>query len=105
MRTFGSQTINVLDLVSRDPNGQLWITDTTLDGCKVIGPAVLIFRPEDDVAFDSNTMGMQMFWPLYETGRSYVGGIGLWRVRFHKCSFEDVGIAAHTDLIDQFLGG
>lgn len=89
------------DLVIHDGQAP-WIEDVDLDGCVVVGPAVLLMT--DSVTFDSNAMDAKMFWPLDDLGRGYIGAIGLRRARFHGCSFRDIGIAADRATIDRFFG-
>jgi hypothetical protein len=95
-------TRQVVRLCERASEGPLPMIDgVEFEDCEILGPAIVV--PLDTVAFESSSFdGPPEAW-LWEVppDRPLVGVIGLTNVRFYKCRFRHVGIAAPAEIIEQ----
>jgi hypothetical protein len=69
------------------------IEEASFTDCDVLGPAVVIM--DDTTVSDSRWSGIpeSVFWEMPE-GREVMGALRLYRCRFERCTFRNIGIVA-----------
>lgn len=96
--TYEGQRIRLVDLVSLDDPP--FLRDHIFRDCTLVGPAVLLVLSNNE--FKNSIFDPSQFW-VVETGRGYLGAIGLERTTLERCRFEHVGIASNRETIEAFF--
>jgi hypothetical protein len=95
-RTYRDQVVRIVDLATtRDVLDEL-----VFDACEIVGPAVLI-------PLSSQFRGCILeepaaLWPI-ESGRYYIGAIGVRNCLFENCVFRRIGLAGDDEFLRAFL--
>lgn len=95
--------VRLVELVaSWDPDasaGPVKVSWETYEGCRIIGPAVIIPVSCD---FEGCTLSAGTLWVI-KPGRPYDGAIAFDRCRFLNCTFVNVGIAGDEAFVRRFV--
>jgi hypothetical protein len=81
----------------------LVIEEMVFEGCKLVGPAVLIPFGSTQLRGNSIPGDLNAFlWEITGTRTNVMGGIGMRDCLIEGCSFEAVGLAGDGDFIQRF---